>query len=1295
MEASEINWQAILGYLNFSEGRPDPRFQQQLNQAWGRLSGSGEPVVPALARTLNGKLRELHAAGAAAFRDISQAEGVLRRVFDQVLPAYRQFHADLLAHLSDAELFGPFFLARVFEAVLAQPSRGDAGQTLVQAVLDRLNDFVGYRPVPVLETRPRGEPYEHERLRPIPLYIRGAGVACGRYHDLVATALDILRQTDPDIFAESQFNLDNLDELAADPRAYDHGHPANRRPNYVFGEWDPHLIDNQGRYRRLVVRQHILDLLLRRVDQTPEVDPAELRWEAAAALAGLVLMAAGTTGSGPGSYDSSVTLSVLVQKIAAYRDAFYEWWLERVPHRHGERLRKEAAAARQPFSLVRRHLNMSVAQHRATQLQQRHLALLLAEMGYPDASREQAARIPTPSIRIQSEILIRITQGNLAVDQGELDQAASLLPEMEELIRRGIECGALVDPWNILGYQGLFPLSPAREDSIHDHRVDELIYLLERLFDLYARLIAEAAAASDPSLRDRLSQGIRRLATWWDSFASTTVEDVRRLDGKEAAQAAEHVAAALARWRQQGEAAADLPFWQQYLHEFRSPKAFAQVVAALLDKHDHQAAMALLMSWLSQAEQVPLEDGTHSFHILARRWLLSCAPLRTGDSPAETDFTLIRNFLNALQGKSGELWDVPELDMPATAAADEDEDENLYSAAYAGMVYRDSADDHNEGPLLDDQRTGKGFALEEELPYLEKRLRFLSTVGQLWQVAARIGLRQRAGPSWQSSCRGWLDRARQNRRRLLQLLDTVQQYAIPEPASCEIDPMLEWGQQRAVKERLLELIIGTCLEMTLAVRALQVAGDDAADSDEPGWIRGSVRCEQALWGQDAKAAVEILNTQFLPLVIGEPVLYTPLSSGGQPRTVLQARVVQAVLRILLQNLPRVGLLRDTWRLLHTIRTMEENQPVRGPGRRVTEFDRLFRYGLVSVTESIVESAAGWSGPAGGDRALVEMLKAVTRPFYRLWVHHSNSLHLSSLERITDDEQMAGLRQFIQRYGRDIFHSQFMRLDHLRGVLQRGIPSYLDSLAAHPDSLRPIRLIEELGTTIPREHAIRWLDLIINALIENYAEFKDYNTTTAQSDYGDNLYVLLSFCRVKASYDRYAWQHRPLVVVHEVLAREGRPRTAELWEAAYHQLTAATADQHVQQLAALEAEHGLQLRTIRDRIEERFTKPLAIDRLCVLAAPAIDEARNGPGPGLARFLEELQVHAATPTGSGLDVPHWLERLQQEVRRLRSDRTAGGSLRDAFLVPRLPVSRDDVQRQLADWPEGPGEQLPPPS
>ena len=76
-------------------------------------------------------------------------------------------------------------------------------------------------------------------------------------------AIEILRNADPDVLADADFEFGQLDELAFDPRAYDHNHPVNRRPNYLFGEWDPHVIDGRGRYRRFVVRQSVMDALLR------------------------------------------------------------------------------------------------------------------------------------------------------------------------------------------------------------------------------------------------------------------------------------------------------------------------------------------------------------------------------------------------------------------------------------------------------------------------------------------------------------------------------------------------------------------------------------------------------------------------------------------------------------------------------------------------------------------------------------------------------------------------------------------------------------------------------------------------------------------------------------------------------------------------------------------------------------------------------------------------------------------------------------------------------------------------
>ena len=396
----------------------------------------------------------MQTSASSAFRDVTQAAAALD-LAGRVLTAYREHHRDLLAHLSDVELFTPFFLARVLEAVLTLgATNADERQ-----VVARLNDFVGHRPLALLETRPQGEPYAHERHRPIPLYLRGAGVAYGRYHDLVSRALDILNGTDPGLLAEAAFDPALLDELAVDARAYDHGHPVNRRPNYVFGEWDPHHLDNQGRHRRYVARKITLDGLLDRVEQPSPLPRDERLTEAAAVLAGTVLMAAGVGGSSPTAHDSATTLGTLIPRIARYRDSFYERLLNKMPAALAGRLRQEQKTTRQPFGAVRQALNAYLARHRAAQLQHRHLSLLFAEMGYPEASRAEAVKIPAVSVRLIGEIVGQLTTGQVEADHGRLTAAARRLPEIEDLLRRGIDCGAFADPWNVLGFQGLFPLS--------------------------------------------------------------------------------------------------------------------------------------------------------------------------------------------------------------------------------------------------------------------------------------------------------------------------------------------------------------------------------------------------------------------------------------------------------------------------------------------------------------------------------------------------------------------------------------------------------------------------------------------------------------------------------------------------------------------------------------------------------------------------------------------------------------------------------------------------------------------
>jgi hypothetical protein len=968
-------------------------------------------------------------------------------------------------------------------------------------------------------------------------------------------------------------------------------------------------------------------------------------------------------------------------RIARYRDAFYVHLLQTLTASHAARLRQEQATTRQPFGAARQHLNQFLARHRAAQLQQRFLALLFAEMGFADASRAEAALIPAVSARMLSELHSRLTTGYLHAERGELADAAALLPEIDDLLKRGIACGAMVDPWNILGFQGFFPLSPAREDSVRDPRIDELVQVVEHSLSLHARLSNEAAAAGDHELVKSVTARTKKLATWWDQFASVEIGEVRRVSGEEALISARNVAMALARWHERGEAAGDLAFWREHLDNFRSPKAFASVVDALLRKNDFRAAMALLVNWLGQAEQVPLEDGEHSFHALALRWILGQTRhgLQTRTDAPGAD--LIRRFLDHLEANAEEYWQVPGLEADA-AAAPEHEHDDLYGAAYEGVTYRDSADDDQEGSVLGDGPPQADFDLEVQGERLGRRLRFLSTIARLWQIAVR------RAPNDREALASWLATARANQRKLIDLLEDLHAYRIPEPLGSH-DSLVEYDRRRVTKEQLLYAAIGTCLDTFLAVGslcgALDVTNADEPETDRPAWEPLVIRLERAFHDGEPAAARALLP-EFLKQFAEEPLLAPALGEGAEPRQVLRVRIAQTILRALAVSLPRLGLLRETYQVLRTAYQMERTH--RPTGRGVTEFNHLFEAAYRAVVENVVASSATWPPEQGTDESIVAVLDDLTAPFAALWIEHSRTLQLSVLETITEGEGWRRLEELVRKYGGDLFHVRFMTLANLRGVLLRGVGAFLDYLRDNPDPLRPVRLIEDIDAgVVAREEATRRLQVVLQAIVENYEEYKDYNATAAQSDYGDNLHVLLEFLRLKASYERHAWQFRPLLLAHEVLARAGRAGAAVSWQEALTEATRQLAAGHWEELARLERTHGMRLGTVADRLREEFVKPVAVDRACAMIAPAMEEARRREKPAVfQRLQQELQDLAARPAGVGLDVPHWLRQLEHEVRRVRASQTTVAVLAaDLFRLPQRPIAREEIERQLREWNE----------
>ena len=490
------------------------------------------------------------------------------------------------------------------------------------------------------------------------------------------------------------------------------------------------------------------------IAQQQKLSEEERYYDAAAVLSGTMLMASSISGSGPESHDSNVNLISLLPKVARQRDAYYERLMTEAKGARRIRLRREAKLTQQPFGHIRQHLNIVLARHGAAQVQDRHVSGIYARLGYPQAAREQSARVPAASARFETEIEWRIVAAGRAVERGATGEAAQLLREIEDHLDRGINCGALADPWNILGFQGMFPLFSSREDAVPDQRVPELVEFMEGLFSVYSRALGEAAALADEEMVTKLSSAFERRAAWWDKFATTTVEDVPHVSGRESYESAVRVAGTLRAWREAGEAAGDISFWRTHVEHFESARAYALVVDVLLRRQDYVAAMGLLIQWLSDAESVGLESEGYSFHALLLRWMhgLMGTELTDGTAAsAEDSWPAIRRLFDFLEANAGAYWSVPTLnetlgnssqarktdeesdESPGEdeAPADADsspEDQSLFEAAYEGVVYRDSTRDGREGDTLDSGSTPQTAEVEALTRFFDPRLRFINTL---------------------------------------------------------------------------------------------------------------------------------------------------------------------------------------------------------------------------------------------------------------------------------------------------------------------------------------------------------------------------------------------------------------------------------------------------------------------------------------------------------------------------------------------------------------------------------------
>ncbi len=814
-----------------------------------------------------------------------------------------------------------------------------------------------------------------------------------------------------------------------------------------------------------------------------------------------------------------------------------------------------------------------------------------------------------------------------------------------------------------------------------------------------------------------------RLAAWWDKYATASVGGVKRLVGKEIEVSTNLVAGALSAWHKAGAAAGDVKFWRLFVDQFDSPKAFQLVVEALLERGDRVTSMALMLQWVSQVEYTPLEDGDASFHPLALRWLQTVEEF---ENTSGTDqWPLVAKFFQHLEASADVYWQVPEFELTGASIADIDADdeldspsdeeledeadddsegddaepwqdndpEELYGAAYEDMVYRDSTDDGFDADIIDEFADGTEFELEEEAQRLGQWLEFLSTIARLWRQAAVAWKMDAHDAERRELLENWCEQALSRHDKLLELAEAVHRYPIPQPGG-SYESMVEFDRQRMIKESLLEHIIATCVETASAGRLILATSTRAAgaagegqrhfgDGDSVGVLRG-------LLAGDA-AAVTKHWPKFIKWLCAQELLYVPLAKGGKPRRIVRARMLGRLLDDLLSWLPRLGLIRETCQLLDVAQTMEADHPV-GPGA-VTEYDRLFTGGYQAIVRALVASAENWDDERAAtstsqfqssrpsDAMLVEALQDLTESQLNRWLAHSRTLRLSVVERLTMESEWQAFVAFVERYGADLFTQKFLNMGNLRAILHQHTGVWLSNMEQATDAPE-IRLITELGSGIPRDEVAKWLTIALEAVVENYREYRDYNTTTTHSDHGERLYTLVDFLRLRASYDRVAWNLRPVVMAHEILVRHNRPAAAEMWQQALAERTAETADANLARFEELCNQYGVRLPSVAERLGERFTRPLAIDRVRALVGPAVAAADTDDGIPIAALQQEIDSLAQEPAGAGLDLPDWLAALEQEVSMVRCRRRQQDDDDAPRRIQQVSLTWNQWQRQIAE-------------
>ena len=319
--------------------------------------------------------------------------------------------------------------------------------------------------------------------------------------------------------------------------------------------------------------------------------------------------------------------------------------------------------------------------------------------------------------------------------------------------------------------------------------------------------------------------------------------------------------------------------------------------------------------------------------------------------------------------------------------------------------------------------------------------------------------------------------------------------------------------------------------------------------------------------------------------------------------------------------------------------------------------------------------------------IVTMASDVVQRYMKLWLTHSRSMRLSSVEEMAEASVWKHVRTFVETYGADLFHAKLLTLGNVRTILDAGIEGFLDYLDDTSDDLHPIKLLDDLYSgQIDSEKAMTYLEMIYESVVDKFDRYVEYNTTTTHSDYGEKFYCLLDFLRAESAYERDAWNLSPIGVCHELFSECGRPCRRQGLGRGFSRTLRPRLPTSISSGCGRSKKNtacGCHRSPIDSRSSSSSRSPSIA---CGPSCPRSSVTRAWPDgiPAFAALRAEIDEYLNTTNGSGIDVPAWLRTLEREIDRLLDDGSLSfEAVETGRFHPAAALSWNRLQMELQKW------------